>query len=89
MNYRKLTILTVVVLLATTVHAKVKLPHILSSGMVVQQQSKIRLWGWSKPHATIKVNVSWSMPGKTCTANQQGEWSIMVKTPQAGYTPLQ
>lgn len=88
MNYRKLTILTVVVFLATTVHAKVKLPHILSSGMVVQQQSKIRLWGWSKPHATIKVNVSWSMQGKTCTANQQGEWSIMVKTPQAGYTPL-
>lgn len=79
---------TVVALVAITVHAKVKLPHILSDGMVLQQESDVRLWGWSKPHATVKVTVSWKTQEQVCKANRHGEWNITVETPQAGYTPL-
>ena len=26
--------------------AKVRLPHLISDGMVIQQNSDVRLWGW-------------------------------------------
>ena len=40
--------------------AKVKLPHLISDGMVIQQQSDVRLWGWDKPGKKVKVMTSWS-----------------------------
>lgn len=40
--------------------AKVKLPHLISDGMVIQQQSDVRLWGWDKPGKKVTVTTSWS-----------------------------
>lgn len=88
MTFRRLILQTVVALMAITVHAKVKLPHVLSDGMVLQQESDVRLWGWSQPKATIKVSMSWTTNTLTTTANAKGEWSVMVGMPKASYTPL-
>ena len=41
-----------------SVNAEVKLPAIFSNGMVLQQQTTARLWGWSSKK-NVTVTTSW------------------------------
>ncbi len=84
---RFLTILTIGVL-ALTAQAKVRLPHIISDNMVLQQQTDVRLWGWAQPGKTVRVTTSWSNETATAQTGKDGKWLVKVRTPQASYTPL-
>ena len=68
--------------------AKVRLPHIIGDNMILQQDSKARLWGWDTPGKTIKVNVSWSKDSYSVKTDNNGKWIVTVNTPKASYTPL-
>jgi sialate O-acetylesterase len=52
--------------------AKVRLPHIIGDNMILQQDSKARLWGWDTPGKTIKVNVSWSKESYSAKTDSKG-----------------
>lgn len=67
--------------------AKVKLPSVLSSGMVLQQQSDVKLWGTADAGKTVKVTVSWSKRGLSVKADADGKWALSVRTPEAGNAP--
>ena len=64
--------------------AKVKLPSVLASNMVLQQQTTVKLWGESRENATIRVNTSWDNQTYQTTAYAQGRWLLTVGTPAAG-----
>ena len=68
--------------------AKVRLPHIIGDDMILQQDSKARLWGWDTPGKAVKVNVSWSKESYSAKTDSKGIWIVGVKTPKASYTPL-
>ena len=68
--------------------AKVRLPHIIGDNMILQQDSKARLWGWDTPGKTVKVNVSWSKETFSAKTDNNGKWILEVQTPKASYTPL-
>ena len=68
--------------------AKVKLPHILSDNMIIQQNTEVQFWGWDKPGANVKVSTSWTADKYTTKTDKDGKWFIKVKTPTASYTPL-
>lgn len=38
--------------------AKVELPEIIGSDMVLQQNAQCRLWGWADPRATVRIETS-------------------------------
>ena len=84
---RFLTILAIGVVVLTA-QGKVRLPHIISDGMVLQQQTDVRLWGWAQPGKTVKVTTSWSNETATAKTGKDGKWLVKVRTPQASYTPL-
>lgn len=88
MMLRRFAMLAALTLTMVGAQAKVRLPHILSDNMVLQQQSDARLWGWAKAGKTVKVSVSWSDVVYTAKADKNGRWLVKVKTPKAGYTPL-
>jgi sialate O-acetylesterase len=67
--------------------AKVRLPHIISDNMILQQDSKARLWGWDTPGKAVKVNVSWSKETFSAKTDNNGKWILEVQTPKASYTP--
>lgn len=48
-----------------TARAAVRLPHVLGDGMVLQQQSSARLWGWATPkrHGERHHLVEWGQGG--------------------------
>lgn len=71
-------------LLAATVEAKIVLPSILGDGMVLQQQSKAKLWGTAKKNAKVTVTVSWNGNVYSVNSDDQGDWLVEIQTPVAG-----
>ena len=74
--------------LAISSQAKVRLPHIICDNMVLQQQTDVRLWGWTQPEKSVKITTSWNNEVVSTKANKNGKWLVKVRTPKASYTPL-
>ena len=78
---RLLILITTFVCVIFSAQAKVVLPKVLGSNMVLQQQSEVNLWGKAKPKAKITVNVSWNDVVYQSVADKRGEWSVKIATP--------
>lgn len=64
-------------------YADVQLPAIISDHMVLQQKSKIKLWGWTtNPNETVQVKVSWDTTHYKSIA-KYGHWVLEINTPEA------
>ena len=66
------------------ISANVKLPAIFSDNMVLQQQSKVAIWGWADPGEQVTVSGSWSSKSISLKADASGNWKAMLSTPKAG-----
>jgi sialate O-acetylesterase len=64
--------------------SQVRLPAVLSSGMVLQQNDSVALWGWSQPAEKIFVTTSWDNHVDSTIANNGANWKLKIKTPAAG-----
>lgn len=62
--------------------SQLKLPNFFSDSMVLQQNTKVVIWGKDNPNTTITVQGSWGSKAKT-TSNENGEWRLKLKTPKA------
>lgn len=67
---------------ASAAHATVRLPRLVSDGMVLQRDAPLRLWGW----AAAGEKVTLSFQGKTyaATASPAGEWQVQLPAQKAG-----
>lgn len=81
---RKLFLLTALFAAATTISAKVVLPKIFASGMVMQQQTDANLWGEAKADAMVKIATSWNKKTVSVKAGNDGKWTAKIQTPAAG-----
>ena len=75
------------VLMTLSANARLRLHHLVSDGMVLQQQTEARLWGWADKGQTVTVRTSWDQMTRTTQAGQDGLWMVSVSTPKASYTP--
>lgn len=75
------------IMLGFALTGKPVLPEILSDGMVLQQNSKIKIWGKSEGGKTVRINTSWSGDAGTAVADKDGNWLILIKTPEASFKP--
>ncbi|WP_343558878.1 sialate O-acetylesterase [Sphingobacterium sp.] len=67
-----------------SLQAAIRLPSILANNMVLQQQSRVQLWGWSKPGEKVKIITSWDNNIAEVTADGNAKWYSSVQTPKAG-----
>ena len=81
--YKRILMLSALTAAFIGTQAKVRLPHILGDDMVIQQNTDVRLWGTSRPGATVKVAVSWGADTYQAAADKQGKWQLKVKSPAA------
>ena len=73
------------VTLALSVSAKVTLPRVIDSKMVLQQQTSVKLWGWSD-QKEVTITTSWD--NKQLKAKvTDGRWQTMLATPEGSFTP--
>jgi len=63
-------------------YAQVRLPKLISDGMILQRDSKIKIWGWAAP--LEKVSLHFSQKDFTTTADRNGNWSILLPPQPAG-----
>ena len=85
---KRILIFAAAALAAISVQAKVRLPHVLSDGMVIQQNTEAHLWGWAKAKSDVTVTASWTTDKFHTTADKNGRFLVSVKTPAASFTPL-
>lgn len=62
----------------------IRLPAIISSNMVLQQQSKVNIWGWADPLEEITVTTSWDNRSYTVVCSGNAKWKTVIETPVAG-----
>lgn len=64
--------------------AQLRLPSVISSGMVLQQNDSCTLWGWANPAEKVFVTCSWNNRTDSTITGNGARWKIKVKTPAAG-----
>ena len=62
--------------------AQVRLPRLVSSGMVLQREQPVRIWGWAKAGEVVAV----AFQGKTypATTSPDGQWRVTLPAQKAG-----
>ena len=64
------------------VHAQVRLPKIISDGMVLQRDATLKIWGWAAANEKVTVKIS----GKSykTKAGTDGSWFVTLPPVKAG-----
>lgn len=62
--------------------ATVRLPKLISDGMILQRDCNVKVWGWADPNEKITIEIA----GKklACQANEKGEWVALLSPQRAG-----
>jgi len=66
------------------VSAAVRLPSILGSHMVLQQNSEVKFWRWCSPAENIIIKSNWDTITYRTTAESSAKWFQKIKTPAVG-----
>jgi len=73
-------------LFVTTIYlsssAQVQLPRLIRDSMILQRDSKIKIWGWASPNEKVKINFN-RKEFKT-TAGSDGKWNVFLPAMKAG-----
>ena len=80
----KTSSLALILLLPMALAAQVRLPSILSSGMVLQRDTVVNIWGWATPGEEIQVSPSWLTGTISAIARSNGAWLTSIPTGPAG-----
>lgn len=59
-----------------------KLPRLISEGMILQQKKKVRIWGWDEPGR--QVTVSFLDMKYSCETDKKGYWEVFVNELKPG-----
>ena len=78
----KKILLLLTILLSFAVNAQIKLPKLISDGMILQRDTKVKIWGWASPKEKIQLDFN----HKTYKAetNAEGKWTIVLPSQKAG-----
>ncbi len=88
--YKRIFSLLALASVAIMGKANVTLPSLISDGMVLQQDSKVKLWGWSRACEPIKIVASWAKNDTIKTAGStDAAWCVELQTPKASQDSYQ
>jgi len=80
-NGRKI-VLFIFISLSFYAFATVRLPKLISDGMILQRDCNVKVWGWADPNEKITIEIA----GKklACQTNEKGEWVALLSPQKAG-----
>jgi sialate O-acetylesterase len=76
------SLLLLLFLIPSLSYAEVKLPKLVSDGMILQRDANVRIWGWAANGETVTIR--FMDAAYTATANDKGEWNVMLPKMKAG-----
>lgn len=71
----------------TAAEAEIRMPSVISDHMVLQRDTKARIWGWCSPQSIITVRASWNNKVAKTRADEEGKWLLEVETGPASFNP--
>lgn len=74
----------ILLLCAQAIDAKVKLPGIIDSGMVLQRNTEASLWGTAAAGRRVRIKTSWDRRTTCVQVEADGKWKTSISTPDAG-----
>lgn len=74
------TILTL--LISLPLRGQVKLPRLISDGMVLQRDAELKIWGWASPGENLTVTLAGTE--LTASADDSGRWMVTFPPMKAG-----
>jgi len=77
-SFKKVSLLLFLLLFISSFESRsaVKLPRLVSDGMVLQRDAKTKIWGWAAPGE--KVTVTFNKKTYTATTTSGGDWQITL-----------
>jgi len=69
-------------ILANQVQATISLPRLISDGMILQRNEKVKIWGWASPGE--EVAFTFNQKTWNTTADKDGKWSFSLLPQKAG-----
>ncbi len=69
-------------LIAIPLHGQVRLPRLISDGVVLQRDTELKIWGWASPGEIITVTFAGTE--LTTSTDDSGEWLVMLPPMKAG-----
>ena len=75
-------ILILTALLHVTTDAQIRLPRLIRDSMVLQRDTKLKIWGWAS--AGEKVTVSFNRKNYKTTSGKDGKWFVVLPPLKAG-----
>lgn len=82
MKIKPLLTIFLLLLYSFLVQAEVRLPKLVSSGMVLQCNSQVKIWGWADSNE--EISLKFNGLEFTTTATADGKWTIMLPPQNAG-----
>jgi len=81
-------LIALMLLFSIQLFAQVKLPKLISDGMILQRNVDLNVWGWAGKGET--VTLTFRAKSYNAVANEQGEWKVKLPKQKAGgpYTML-
>jgi sialate O-acetylesterase len=79
---KKFLVLLMAISLSLSGYTQVRLPKLISNGMIVQRNKPIVIWGWASPRE--KVAVQFHGQQQKATADQSGRWRVEFSPEPAG-----
>jgi sialate O-acetylesterase len=80
-NLKKLIII-LSIFIAVESYGQIRLPKLISDGMVLQRGDSVKIWGWAAESEKISIHFIDSIYNTTADSN--GEWSVMLSGLMAG-----
>ena len=81
---KRLFSVVLALLLAVQLPARVKLPAVLGSNMVLQRNAEVNFWGEASPRSRVRVTASWDGRTHETRVDASGRWALKLPTGEAG-----
>jgi len=82
MKARFTTLLLLFLLLALSASAQIRLPKLISDGLVLQREQALNIWGWSAPGE--EIHLQFRASSYHTTADEAGNWEMTLPPQDAG-----
>jgi sialate O-acetylesterase len=82
MNKKSVVFLLAFILVSSLSLAQIKLPKLISDGVVLQRDTNVKIWGWASPNEEIQI--SFKKAKYNTQADAFGNWQIVLPPQKAG-----
>lgn len=82
MNKFKTLLLIFILVQSNAIISQIRFPKLISNGLVLQRNEKVKIWGWASPNEKIKM--TFNTKTYLTEADKNGNWEIILPAQKAG-----